>query len=105
MPLPLNPIIHLPFLGAGGYNLFVNGLDTTATVPGFPPTAMVASMPDLNGDLVPELIVGIPGDDETTTNAGRVYVVFGNAATAPCPIDNHRRCERRRPGWLRGGPH
>ena len=85
MPLPTNTTIHLPFLVAnnGGYNMFVNGLDTTAIVPGLPPSAMVAGLPDLNGDLVPEVIVGIPGDDETTTNAGRVYVVFGSSATVP----------------------
>ena len=85
MPLPTNPTIHLPFLALnnGGYAMLIDGLDNTATVPGFPPSAMVAGLPDLNGDLVPELIVGAPGDDETTTNAGRVYVVFGFPAPVP----------------------
>ena len=77
MPLPTNTTIHLPFLipNNGGYNLFVDGLHISATVVGLPPSAMVAGLPDL--------IVGIPSDDETTTNAGRVYVVFGNPTTAP----------------------
>ena len=59
MPLPTNTTIHLPFLipNNGGYNLFVDGLDTSATVAGLPPSAMVAGLLDLNGDRVPELIV------------------------------------------------
>ena len=85
MPLPTNTTIHLPFLvtNNGGYSLLVDGLDTTAIVPGLPPSAMVEGVPDLNGDLVPETIVGAPGDDETSTNAGRVYVSFGYPATQP----------------------
>ena len=85
MPLPTNTSIHLPFLvtNNGGYHLLVHGLDSTATVPGLPPSAMVAALPDLNGDLVPELILGAPGDDETNTNAGRVFVSFGYSATVP----------------------
>ena len=114
MPLPTNTTIHLPFLipNNGGYNLFVDGLDTSATVAGLPPSAMVAGLPDLNGDRVPELIVGSPGDDETTTNAGRVYVVFGNSTTAPNTllVSNVGRLitidgARRRSCRFRGGQH
>ena len=85
MQLPTNTTINLPFLATnkGGYNLFINRLDTTATVLGPPPLVTVAGLTDLNGDLAPDVIVGIPGDDETTTNAGRVYVSFGFSATVP----------------------
>lgn len=39
----------------------------------------VAGPGDLNGDLIPDLIVGVPGDDDGGTGRGAVYVLFLNA--------------------------
>ncbi|MCX7382751.1 MAG: hypothetical protein NT133_15340, partial [Alphaproteobacteria bacterium] len=39
----------------------------------------VGSIADLNGDLIPEMIIGSPGSDDKALDAGRVFVTFGQA--------------------------
>ncbi len=64
----------------GGYRLLpqVAG-DFFPTVTSVPAAPWVAGISDLNGDLIPDLIVGAPGDDDKAVDAGRIFITFGKA--------------------------
>jgi len=47
----------------------------------------VAGLGDLDGDLVPDLAIGAPGDDTAGLNAGRVWVVSGADASVLWTVD------------------
>ncbi|WP_245278274.1 putative Ig domain-containing protein [Methylosinus sp. PW1] len=53
--------------------------DFAQTVGSDPAAPWVSGIADINGDLVPDLIVGGPGDDDKAVDAGRVYVNYGAA--------------------------
>jgi len=71
------------------YNLAAIGSQTGDTLdgPGLAAHAGIAMSGgcDVNGDGIPDLLIGAP--DAGTTSGGAVYVIYGNAAGAPPPID------------------
>ncbi len=64
----------------GGYRLLpgVAGdfSPSTSTIPG---AAWVSGIADFNGDFIPDLIIGAPGDDDKLVNAGRIFIQLGKA--------------------------
>ena len=79
MPVP-NTKLYLSTVlsSAGGYSFLPNATgDFTATLTGDPIAPWAAGITDLNGDLRPDLIIGAAGDDDKTTDAGRVFVELG----------------------------
>jgi VCBS repeat-containing protein len=48
--------------------------DLAPTISGNPALTWVSGITDLNGDLLPDFIVGSPGSDDKALDAGRVYV-------------------------------
>ena len=81
MPIPstkiqLNPAI----VAGGGYSLLAPDVgDLTATPLGVVGPGSIASVADLNGDGVADLIVGGAGSDDKAVDAGRVFVTLGAA--------------------------
>ena len=80
MAIPATKLYLSSILAGAGYRY-------TPETPGdFAPSATgatgstwLASIADLNGDLMPEIITGSPGSDDKAVDAGRVYVTFGTA--------------------------
>ena len=63
----------------GGYSLTV-GAAASQTFTTFPYSHWVSGIADLNGDGIADIITGVPGDDDTATNAGRIFVDLGLAS-------------------------
>ena len=83
MPLPHTKIYLNPTIGAaGGYSLLspMAG-DLTATPLGGIGPYSIASVADLNGDGLADLILGTPGSNDKAVDAGRVLIKLG----APLP--------------------
>ncbi|WP_428659015.1 hypothetical protein [Reyranella sp.] len=53
--------------------------DFSLTVSTLPSTSWLSGIADLDGDGVPDLIFGAPGDDDKAGNAGRIFVHLGAA--------------------------
>ena len=66
--------------GTGGFKIIGEAAGDEA---GF----SVASITDLNGDGLSEILVGATGNDAGGFDAGAAYVVFGKADTAPVDLD------------------
>jgi Ca2+-binding RTX toxin-like protein len=65
----------------GGYSFFANTLgDFSQTITSISAAPWIAGITDINGDLIPDTIIGAPGDDDKLNNAGRVFVNFGQSA-------------------------
>lgn len=47
----------------------------------------VAGGRDINGDGIPDMVVGAPSSEANGANSGRVYVVFGNPDTSQYTVD------------------
>ena len=41
---------------------------------------------DVNGDAIPDVVVGVPGDDDGDMDSGSVYIIFNNPAFGTVPI-------------------
>lgn len=80
MPLPntkrfMSNLVHSV---DGGYTLTGSGA-LSQTLVTFPYSRWVSGITDINGDGIPDIITGGPGDDDTASNAGRIFVRFGTA--------------------------
>ncbi|TFJ84058.1 hypothetical protein NSK_004532 [Nannochloropsis salina CCMP1776] len=66
----VNPLISWRKItsGTGGFNTRLQALDYFG--------AAVAGAGDINGDSVPDLVVGALGDDESALNAGAIYLLY-----------------------------
>lgn len=66
----VNPLISWRKItsGTGGFNTRLQALDYFG--------AAVAGAGDINGDSVPDLVVGALGDDEAALNAGAIYLLY-----------------------------
>ncbi|HEX2592689.1 MAG TPA: integrin alpha, partial [Rhizomicrobium sp.] len=82
MSLPLTKVFLASAVsGTGGFRFHPNASgDLNATVTGSSAAPWISGIADLNGDLIPDLIMGAPGDDDKFNNAGRIFVSFGSAA-------------------------
>ncbi|GAB6141325.1 hypothetical protein JCM14076_20540 [Methylosoma difficile] len=89
MPAPFTKLILSSVVtsNTGGYKLLPQAAGdfapTVAAYPTYsslPAAAWVSGIADLNGDLIPDLIIGAPGDDDKLSNAGRIFVVFGQSS-------------------------
>ena len=67
-------LVNLSSLGAGGYKI-------TGAAAGDLAGSVLASIPDMNGDGLPEIVVGAPGSSLGGAGSGAAYVVFGKAGT------------------------
>ena len=82
MPIPFTKLSLSATVtsATGGYRLLPGAAGdfspTTSTIPG---AAWVSGIADFNGDFIPDLIIGAPGDDDKLVNAGRVFIEFGQA--------------------------
>ncbi len=81
MPIPATKIYISSAIASGdAYELLAPAPgDLFQTVTGTPAAAWVAGITDLNGDSIPDFIVGAPGSDDKDVNAGRIFAVFGSA--------------------------
>ena len=88
MPIPNTKIfLGSTILSGGGFTLLSPAPgDLTATPLGVPGPTSIAVATDLDGDGRLDLIVGTPGSDDKTTDAGRIFVVIG-APTAGSSTD------------------
>ncbi len=88
MPVPVTSIdLGAILLGIEGYTLLLNAAgDMTPTETfGIGGAPFIAGISDLDGDLIPDVVIGAPGDDDKTTDAGRIFVSDGNPA-GPYPV-------------------
>jgi hypothetical protein len=78
-----NKLVDLNSLGSGGF--VINGDASGDTAGDF-----VANVGDVNGDSIPDCLVGASGaDPQGRGNAGRVYIVFGKRGnTDPIELSN-----------------
>ncbi len=80
MAIPVTKLYLATILVNGGYRYTPEAPnDFAPAADGTTGSTWVASIADLNGDLLPEVITGSPGSDDKATDAGRVYVTFGSA--------------------------
>jgi Ca2+-binding RTX toxin-like protein len=79
MPIPNTKVFLSAALSSGGAYRFLPEVtgDFAQTFTENSVPAWVASIGDLNGDGIPEIIMGAPGSDDKALNAGRIFVVFG----------------------------
>ncbi len=82
MPIP-NTKVFLSSLGAGGATFTpANPGDFEGVAGGMTAPMTVAGIADLNGDLIPDLIIAAPGQGNgnqvANQNAGRIYVELGS---------------------------
>lgn len=79
MPIPKTKIVlSSTIAAAGGYSLLTpKAGDLTATPLGMISPNFMASVADLNGDGIADLIVGTPGSNDKAVDAGRVMVTLG----------------------------
>ncbi len=54
--------------------------DFAPTITTTPAPTWIAGIADLNGDLIPDVIIGAPGDDDKFTDAGRIFIEFGHTS-------------------------
>jgi FG-GAP repeat protein len=67
-------VVNLANLGPAGYRIDgANSFDAAGT--------SVASAGDVNGDKIPDILIGAPGVSDLRAGAGAVYVLFGGART------------------------
>ncbi len=79
--LPAKKYLSSVTSGNGGYTLLPEAPgDLAATLAGIPGVPWVAGIGDLNGDGIPDVIVGAPGSDDKAVDAGRIFVAMGKAA-------------------------
>lgn len=90
MPVPQTKIILNSTVSAGGGYALLSPApgDLTATPLGTVGPQSIASMADLNGDGLPDLIVGTPGSDDKLTDAGRVFVTLAASASGSAGRDS-----------------
>lgn len=70
--------------GIGGYAMDADQPgDINATLGGLSGVPWVAGVADINGDGVPEVVVGTPGSDDKAIDAGRIFVVMGHSSALP----------------------
>jgi Ca2+-binding RTX toxin-like protein len=79
MPIPKTKIQLSATITAGsGYGLLSPDVgDLTATPLGLVGPSSLASVADLNGDGVADLVIGTPGSDDKAVDAGRIFVTSG----------------------------
>jgi Ca2+-binding RTX toxin-like protein len=82
MPLPATKVFLIPAsAGSGGYALTPQEPgDFGFAVTGYPTSAWITTMGDVNGDGIAEVVVGVPGNSDQVAGGGRIYVEFGRAA-------------------------
>ncbi len=82
MPLPATKVFLVPAsAGIGGYSLTPQEPgDFGFAVTGYPSTAWVTTLGDVNGDGIAEIVAGVPGNSDQIGGGGRIYVEFGRAA-------------------------
>ncbi len=82
MPLPKTKIFLSQALADGQAESLIEqeAGDIGTLVKGAFPSPWLAALGDLNGDTVPEFLVGAPGNDGAAPDAGRAYVVAGSSA-------------------------
>ena len=88
MPVPVTSVeLGAITLGVEGYTLLLNATGDMTPVESFGlgGAPFIAGIADLNGDLVPEVVIGAPGDDDKAVDAGRVFVSLGDPA-GPYPV-------------------
>lgn len=81
MPVPQTKVSLSAALAAARALRFLPNAsgDFSLTVTGSPSTAWLSGIADLDGDAVPDFVVGAPGDDDKAVDAGRVFVHLGAA--------------------------
>lgn len=81
MPVPDTKLyLSSALASGGGYTIVPNAAgDFAPTVTGVSAPAWVTGIADINSDGVADMIIGAPGDDDKTTDAGRVFVTLGHA--------------------------
>ena len=80
MAIPATKLFLSSILAGGGYRYTPEApSDFAPSATGATGSTWLASIADLNGDLMPEIITGSPGSDDKAVDAGRVYVTFGTA--------------------------
>ncbi len=68
---------------AGGYRFLPQAAgDFSPTITTLPGAAWVSGIADLNGDFIPDLIVGSPGDDDKAIDAGRIFIELSHTSGA-----------------------
>lgn len=89
MPAPASKIFLSSIAaGLGGYRILPEAPGDFAPALTDPNgTQWVAAVGDLNGDLVPDIIVGSPGSNDKAVDAGRVFVAMGQSGgSAPVQL-------------------
>ncbi len=80
MAIPSTKLYLASILAGAGYRYTPEApSDFAPSASGATGSNWVASIADLNGDLMPEIITGAPGSDDKALDAGRVYLTFGTA--------------------------
>jgi Ca2+-binding RTX toxin-like protein len=79
MPIPNTKILLTQTISAGGGYALLSPApgDLTASPLGLIGPQSVASVNDLNGDGIADLVVGTPGSNDKAADAGRVFVTLG----------------------------
>ncbi|MGE0222494.1 MAG: hypothetical protein AB7F35_03750 [Acetobacteraceae bacterium] len=75
--------------GIGGYRLLPEQAgDFTSTLTGIVALPAVSGIGDIDGDGIPEVVVGAPGSDDKAVDAGRIYIVMGRGAGAASKLSD-----------------
>lgn len=90
MPAPFSKLYLSSLISSfGGYRLLPNAAgDISVTQTDIPSSTWVGGMNDLNGDGIGDFIIGAPGDDDKSLDAGRIFVRFGSAVGGTTSVIN-----------------
>ncbi|SDD27395.1 Hemolysin-type calcium-binding repeat-containing protein [Sphingomonas sp. YR710] len=83
MPVPQTEVFLASALASGqAYRFLPNAAgDFAATTSAAPAAPWISAIRDINGDGLPDLIFGAPGDDDKAVDAGRIFIHLGLPAS------------------------